>query len=415
MSNKTNEPNELDAHSAGKIDTTIILQKAKAFNDVATAQIAPGFAKKATQHPFGTQRVDCTEQLGTINGFPNYIMFSLLQAQAREMSALDASLTNVLVEDCQAAGKVIDKMQTIQNYLETVLESSDTDRSYDSLPSLSIANLQKAGTDFSDPTNDLAIHGAIGEINALGMVQIRTPTTTSNEFMGCTGAIVSRYMVVTSAHCIHHLDTGGDKVGLFNGYIQYFDPDLPTGSTRLLAYPGENLTSFWIWPTYQGGTDTQSDLAVLTKWQPFPNVSTDDFLMLYRGSFGAFSSTYVYGRGYNSYAGTGAGTMRYENIPIEWYGEHHFYALAYGHRLCQGDSGGPWVWKTGMDKSVLVGVTSNVETNSNKRCAKLGGKERATRMTDDKATQITQLQAIIDPYSECRSKLIDGQFAYQCY
>lgn len=214
----------------------------------------------------------------------------------------------------------------------------------------------------------------------------------------CTGTMVGKYAIITAAHCV-----SDGYSGRINRTIQYFDPY--RNMKRDITHNNE-LLGVIIKSDYNGSSDPPDDLAIVYRlnyqvWgeglPQLPSVGTQsldptttsrDWVRLSdAASCPQIDRLTFYGRGDNSFAGTGSGVLRRRAVNLsscfDDFGNLDFFADNAGQsRVCKGDSGGPYMMSVnGWD--VVTGVFSNfqIARTGTKNCTKEGGYQRAARLS----------------------------------
>jgi V8-like Glu-specific endopeptidase len=249
--------------------------------------------------------------------------------------------------------------------------------------------------------------------------EIRNGTVVSKrgvvEIGGCTGAMIGPNHVITAAHCID-ADLSG-KEGFIRRTVRYYDPrdtSLAPGESRKVSGDNEQMFA-WIKSTYAGSGDTESDIAVVERGNPWIGTESNDYLRLSLGSCSQMDKNTLYGRGVAGFSGDGAGTLRMMSIDLHSCSTHQFHDLAGSRQTCKGDSGGPHTMKVivGDDAwDVIVGLHTSSEKPSSGSglCSEGGGKQFGVRMNSDKTNFI---ESIVGPCSTYTAD--DGHKYKRCW
>jgi hypothetical protein len=266
-----------------------------------------------------------------------------------------------------------------------------------------------ATQDFAQESNDFAlaktaVRGGTDTIGKVGVVQIHGSNGGS-----CTGMMLNHRIIVTSAHCLDDYLNGGTSGNALFG-VSYFDPALGKRPINAFVNGAYDRMEIRIAPTFRGDLDTESDVGFIMSATPWEETTYYDYLKVYTGSMGNARYATIWGAGINAFAGTGSGVLRYGNIYVDYYGEHHIIDDAGSIRICKGDSGGPWIRTAGasiFSPDLVLALTSNFEGGN--VCAETGRKQRATRMstkidwiaTASGSTCTSQTTSGGLPYKEC--------------
>lgn len=217
----------------------------------------------------------------------------------------------------------------------------------------------------------------------------------------CTGILISPVAVITSAHCLEGILSPAnpeDEAALTQVRLSYRRPGA-TDTWQCLtpglfsdqangkcAATSQQAAVVVMHGPYVGGYDAQSDIAVvINPTSQWTGVDNDDFVRVWADSFSRFDRFEVWGRGANAFSteNSGDGVMRTGGFGLDWYGTHHFYALARTPRICKGDSGGPAIWDDAGLHPYALGITTTMDVprTGTQQCAEKGGKQRFTRLS----------------------------------
>ncbi len=227
----------------------------------------------------------------------------------------------------------------------------------------------------------------------------------------CTGVAISRYVVLSAAHCFDGLvgPTGAALEGYVDTKIQY-----TKNGTTYRCVNGEGDVACDAWAPmkvrrYSGytkstaRTNTGLDFAIGL----IPDGGLSSYVDLVGVSPAAFESLVVrfYGAGHNIASGGGSGVMRTYETSLDWVGPEHFFEDAGRYRTCRGDSGGPYLFQNGW----ALGVLSNVVADSpTALCTKPGGRMRSKKINMNDINLINQLLATWNPTGpRCREVAAD--------
>lgn len=258
------------------------------------------------------------------------------------------------------------------------------------------------------PLKKTAIRDAAGSANRQGVVRITAINGTS---VYCTGYMITLNALITAGHCVDDFITSGNTASA-TAIIQYYDPNSSNDPSNPRYVALFETVQIWLSPTYGGGTDAQSDIAVIRSNSNWYSTTIYDLVRFYNGTFADARYNVLWGQGYDSYAGTGLGVLRYENMYIEWYGAYHYYTLAYNHRVCRGDSGGPQ-FRDDIHGNFTLGHMSNVDVamTGTKKCAKQGGKQRSNRV----GAKLDWVEQVLETPCYNLTAYIDGTPYRQCF
>lgn len=217
------------------------------------------------------------------------------------------------------------------------------------------------------PLKKASILGAAGSSDRQGIVEI-------DAWSGgkCTGVLLEKRTILTSAHCVYLLGAGDDFTADFT--ITYFDPWDGSTTPRVLANGGVQVH---VHPPYSGDGDYQSDIAVLNVPVSWPDVDIYDNVRVYNGN-PTNMNLVLWGRGFDAANGTGSGVLRYEPHAMNGNGTYYYYTRATGHRVCHGDSGGP-AFRDDSNVNFTFGLLSGVSSFSGE-CASYDAMELGTKL-----------------------------------
>jgi Trypsin len=241
----------------------------------------------------------------------------------------------------------------------------------------------------SEPVSDIA--GSAQQIRGGSEVTRQSVVALATDVGECTGVMINWYTILTAAHCV---SVASGTTGTTQLSAVYQSPS--TGFTQCLGrgsvlpqQPNSNprcdtLSEFdaHVYPGHSG-TDSNTDLAVLTAKTAFIDTSNDDYAFIDIDTMGGIDRLEFFGYGLNAYAGTGAGVERSGSAALDSYETHHFNLTASGARACHGDSGGPatiYYDKTAPNLDVL-GVFSTLDITSSNTCDADGGDMRYSRLS----------------------------------
>jgi V8-like Glu-specific endopeptidase len=280
------------------------------------------------------------------------------------------------VKTCEQARAFIEHMRNNPG-LEALFEIPETPHAVRVHPiSRDSAEMQQSQVKPA-PLEKANIRNAAGSENRQGVVQI---TGINGESIGCTGYMITLNAIVTAAHCLYGIVTSEDHAYVSNIFIEYFDPNSSNSPSAPRDIAFGTSGEVWIAPTYAGGLDAESDIAIIRSNTSWYDITIYDLVRIYNDTFSDARYNYLYGRGVDGYSGYGAGTLRFEYMYIESYGAYAYYTEAYNHRVCRGDSGGPQFREGG---NFTLGHASWFEKayTGSQLCAKQGGKEWSTRLS----------------------------------
>lgn len=223
----------------------------------------------------------------------------------------------------------------------------------------------------------------------------------------CSGVGVGPTVVATSASCFDGVSF--DDVGLatvdmklnasdHNGSLRWrCTTSSPTGSTGKCA-ESRPLTVRRMAPS----GDEANDFAVIVDaTASFPHVAG-----LYTGAIEIPFPVVLWGTGPGDYDGSGGGNARSLAETVDWASGKHFVIDTDNMRLCRGgDEGAPAL----KDSQWLAGTFLTASEWSS-RCAKVGSKQRFTRINTAKVNFINGALSAEGAFERCRATLTGDFF-----
>ncbi|KFE61989.1 trypsin-like serine protease [Hyalangium minutum] len=147
----------------------------------------------------------------------------------------------------------------------------------------------------------------------------------------CTATLHTNHWLITAKHCLTNYDlTYPHTVSLKMG-------SETRRPRRFILHPTEDLAIILLTEPF---TLFSSDHSFLRPVYSGTAVSLDDYVLQ------------VFGYGYNTPDGTGAGTLRYAELKVDGYADAPHYLLVRptsGKQLAEGDSGGASIWRGVFD------------------------------------------------------------------
>ena len=185
----------------------------------------------------------------------------------------------------------------------------------------------------------------------------------------CTGFLLNSTVVVTAAHCVP--DDASGATGLFfiwNYRTSSSNPDLIWADD---AHFARN-------PNYAGDAEYDVGIIYLDQDQ-WPETGYRDYLRIYQDDGDRVGQLRVWGRGYSTYSGAGADTLRYGDFAVYGWPFSPTHTLLHTEatdtlEVCKGDSGGPDIKFAGLE--LVAGVNSQITdplTGSERCSASWGG------------------------------------------
>lgn len=170
---------------------------------------------------------------------------------------------------------------------------------------------------------------------------------TDNFGASCSGIQISKFHILTSAHCLEKTQQGWARAGVWRQMCN-------GTSCTLQPTPYSDMWVFLQrYPGYAGNGDYPDDIAILTIYHVYDDGVTlidpakagyDSFGMrIWLGSLTANQAFDVYGYGFLNNAQQGFGTLRSGRMNIATPYSDWFWATVTNQGVCKGDSGGPAV------------------------------------------------------------------------
>ena len=218
----------------------------------------------------------------------------------------------------------------------------------------------------------------------------------------CTGALLNKFMVVTTGRCLQNFLPAGQRktqfpTEVFDMILNRWDPDLgafkkicinafqaapPDAAGHCNEVKPKSLYLYGANPLPAG--DVDNDLGIIQSDGYFWKGTQDsDYLDIYMGDIPELTNSGFSGFNLAGYgASNNANEINVAFLALSGFTQRSLTATAGAVKTCNGDAGAPWLVPLSASHSALVGLHSLNASSDSQGCATAGSLMRATRLRD---------------------------------